>query len=527
MFERQRVSKAKREASYKGVARPLNNGLIWENSHFTAFSAMNTTSIVVSSLVLTAIIFWWLRRHPRINSFWDVVRNPGSLPDLDEYDRKIKEAARDIRSSPEAIAKLVDYFVFKAESTRDAWSEMRVIRELGAAAHPPAIAILADPSARDKLTTLKASGPESCLKEGPINRLCEVLQNGAKTPDAAASLLAPFFSPQNDKEINKSVIGVIASLGGLEHLPLIQQALRDENAYVQSRALSGIQSSLKAGKIPQNERSAFFDAVADMWPADTVFFVSREIADNLVSLDRDRAVHLLTGKSYFHIGFKPLWSILEVFGKENVVVPRPLLLRLLNDLCATALDYPLDNMLRETLASLGSHRDPEDLQTLHQWLQHENEKAVEGAVQGLYRFHRHEETIRDPWEAEKSLGWHGLTTAEKPLRAIDELDCEVRNGGFAQYYFNSSAEHWREALAGLEAIAAVRHLELFRQTLAFFPDASPPIDRDERSDQLAKVARKKHDPFHDQDRAWSKLKEENLGKLKLLYDLTHLEGREK
>jgi hypothetical protein len=488
---------------------------------------MNTTSIVIVTFVLVAIIFWWVRKNPRINSFWDVIRNPGSLPDLDEYDRKIKETARAVRSSPDAIAKLVDYFVFKADSASDAWSEMRVIRELGDAVHSHALAILADSRQTETLLKSKATGTDFYPPEAPIQRLCDVLDNGADIPDESSDLLAPFFTGTNDKRVKRSVIRIIAAVGNAKFLPLIRQAFHYSDAYVQSSALSGVHMALERGKIAPFERASYFDAIASLWPADTDYSVSEYIASNLLSLDRDRTSQLLTGEQYFHIGFKPLWSILEVFGKQNVLVPRLLLLRLINDLAATPLEYPLDNMLRGALASLGAHREPEDLPTLHQWLQHENEKAVEGAVQGLYRYHRHEETIRDPWEAEKSLGWQGLTTAEKHLRAIDELDCEVRNGGFAQYYFNSSAEHWHEAAAGLEAITAVLHMELFKQTLAAFPDASPSIDRDERSNQLAKVARKKHDPFHDQDRAWYKLKEENLGKLKLLYDLTHLEGREK
>jgi hypothetical protein len=45
--------------------------------------------------------------------------------------------------------------------------------------------------------------------------------------------------------------------------------------------------------------------------------------------------------------------------------------------------------------------------------------------------------------------------------------------------------------------------------------------------QLSNVARAKDDPFHEQDSAWYKAKDENLDRLIFKYNMTNLEGRQK
>ncbi len=116
------------------------------------------TAIFILTVIAVSIpvLFFWLRsRHREIKSFWDVVRNPAKMPSLNEFHRKVDEAAKSLSGSPTEIAKLVDFFVFDATSSQDAWTELRVLAKLGSEAYPRALEILRDPSMKERLTVLQ------------------------------------------------------------------------------------------------------------------------------------------------------------------------------------------------------------------------------------------------------------------------------------------------------------------------------------------------------------------------------------
>ncbi len=72
-----------------------------------------------------------------------------------------------------------------------------------------------------------------------------------------------------------------------------------------------------------------------------------------------------------------------------------------------------------------------------------------------------------------------LTEAERVLCLVDILEMEVNNGGFEQYFDNSSGDHVPETVGALRAIGADWAAELLEKALAPFGD-SYPADRDER-----------------------------------------------
>src|SRR5690606_21094968 len=111
---------------------------------------------IISVIVVgVAILFFWLRsRRQEISSFWDVLRNPDSMQNLDEFHREVDKAATSLSGSSTEIAQLVDFFVFEAKTSRDAWTELRILAKLGNEAYPRALEILRDPSMKERLTVL-------------------------------------------------------------------------------------------------------------------------------------------------------------------------------------------------------------------------------------------------------------------------------------------------------------------------------------------------------------------------------------
>jgi len=472
---------------------------------------------------------WWLivryrRGHSDIRGFWDAVRNPRSLPDRKKELRQIEKDAAAIRESPESIALLVDYYVFEAESAREAWGEKQLLRDLGTRAYPRALEILRDPALHERLLVLRELPHDS--PEAPIHRLCDVFDLEAPPPPEAVELLAPFLSSESDG-IRKSVALVIASTGCETAVPHIEKSLHDPEEYVRSYALMGMQRALKGERIAAAARSRLFDMVASMWPADTAFATGDGIPDVLLQLDRERAIARLSEPDVLTAEFKSVWRALEAFRNHSVVIPRDKLLPIIAAAAVEPLEYPKPGILGEALACLGACRDPQDLPVLERYLEHSDGSVTEGAVNGIYAWHRYRETVRDPYDAKKALGWDRLTPAEKHLLSVRFLDGQVNNGGFAQYFFNSSGDRWPEALAGLEAAGAEQHAALLRAVLERFPGSQPATVREKRQDELAKIARRQEDPFHAQDEAWYALPGGLLERLLMKYDLAHLEGRSK
>lgn len=84
----------------------------------------------------------------------------------------------------------------------------------------------------------------------------------------------------------------------------------------------------------------------------------------------------------------------------------------------------------------------------------------------------------------ESVGFEGLTPAERAFFSALMLNSEVNNGGFDQYYFNPSAEYAVEAVAALEKIGATKTADIVRHANSLFKSDSPPKDRVARQKEL-------------------------------------------
>lgn len=477
--------------------------------------------ICLGLMAALALFFWRRSKRPEINSFWDVVRQPELLRDLDQLEAEADETALSLSRSPAKIAQLVDKVVFEAKSKHEAASDLQILARLGEKAYSRALEILRDPALTDRL--LHLTTPNNSLPEAPINRLCEIFDQEPPLPKPVASLLAPFLNADGE-EIRKSVALIIGSIGTADSIPHLRRALSDDNHDVRSYALMGVERAIDGDRIADSEKGELYKLVASLWPADTR---SDEIAPILLKLDRELAIPFLLDDQLLSINFRPAWRILWALNQESIEVPRTRLLALIADADQDPLKYPLDNILEEALPLLAAHREAEDLPLLERYLDHENVDVSRGAIVALYRYHRYYERIRNPWDVVREQGWAALTEVEKYICALGELDSEVSNGGFAQYYFNSSGDHWKDAERGLAAIGAPKRHKLLLNTVKRFGVTEPAADRKARQTQLSKVVRQQENPFTDQDAAWYETHDENLNRLLFKYNLANLAGRSK
>jgi hypothetical protein len=86
-------------------------------------------------------------------------------------------------------------------------------------------------------------------------------------------------------------------------------------------------------------------------------------------------------------------------------------------------------------------------------------------------------------------GFDGLSETEKVYYAVALLRNEVNNGGFHQYFFNSSGSYYAYAEKGLVALGATQILELLRKAKAIlFPDVPVPVETKRRREILPVIA---------------------------------------
>lgn len=85
------------------------------------------------------------------------------------------------------------------------------------------------------------------------------------------------------------------------------------------------------------------------------------------------------------------------------------------------------------------------------------------------------------------LGFESLSHPEKVMNSVYWLETEINNGGFDQYYFNSSGNYAIDAPIALEEIGANRTAEIVKEANSVFPGSSPPRDRDERARILDQI----------------------------------------
>ncbi|MGH9856787.1 MAG: DMP19 family protein [Acidobacteriota bacterium] len=83
-----------------------------------------------------------------------------------------------------------------------------------------------------------------------------------------------------------------------------------------------------------------------------------------------------------------------------------------------------------------------------------------------------------------NVGFTGLTEAEQTFFCIVSLDGEVNNGGFDQFFFNSSGDYSLPTLPALQRIHADYTANLFKQALSTFKNGAPNADREQRWKQM-------------------------------------------
>jgi len=74
---------------------------------------------------------------------------------------------------------------------------------------------------------------------------------------------------------------------------------------------------------------------------------------------------------------------------------------------------------------------------------------------------------------------------ELVVKLVEDFEAEVNNGGFDQFFFNSTGDFSIETLEALELIKANKTAAILREACNRFPSGIPPSDRTVRANLMS------------------------------------------
>ncbi|UYV16843.1 DMP19 family protein [Porphyrobacter sp. ULC335] len=113
-------------------------------------------------------------------------------------------------------------------------------------------------------------------------------------------------------------------------------------------------------------------------------------------------------------------------------------------------------------------------------------RASMEASREFYRKLKEYDPHRELWiwlvrEVQANPGLANLSEAHRHYFAVGVLEGEVYNGGFHQYFWNSSGTYYADAIAGLKALEAETSLLILQAAARLLFGATlPPVDRHAR-----------------------------------------------
>ena len=109
-----------------------------------------------------------------------------------------------------------------------------------------------------------------------------------------------------------------------------------------------------------------------------------------------------------------------------------------------------------------------------------------------------------------------LNPSQKTFLFVENLEREINNGGFNQFYFNSSGDFSQETVNALLEIGAEKTAEIVKKANSEFKDGTVPKDRTERQNELDLIEEKADENWNKCDSEFYKY-QDNLTELLIAF----------
>ena len=113
-----------------------------------------------------------------------------------------------------------------------------------------------------------------------------------------------------------------------------------------------------------------------------------------------------------------------------------------------------------------------------------------------------------------------LTDAQTNFYYNQNLEREINNGGFNQYFVNSSGDFAHETINSLGTIGANHTADILQSAIDQFPNKKVPRDRDERIDLVGQIEETVNEKWEELDQKFFEYKDD-LTSLNIEYVKKH------
>ena len=411
-----------------------------------------------------------MAKKPR-RGFWEYVKNPGLFW---QEVRAIDRADDAPAPGDDDLAALVAAM----STSRPEYEDLQQLRKAGERVVPLLVAALSDP------TFLFHRYGGSGLDGSPIELALDLLEPFAEPPTA---VLEPALRHEGDYFRSKALYH-LARCGHDDAIPVLKAGLASPSKDCRTYALIGLEFLKRTGRGSERFRREVFDAAVPLLHDDE--YSPAEIAHRvLLVLDRERAVKLLLGEDILRPDNRYVSKVLRALGEAGVPVPAARLRALLAAIRDAANEYPFDYAYADGLLLLARAEGKAAADVIadaRTWGNEHVKKAaaeaigITASVQDAYA------VVMDRFERE---GASGLSEPQRYYLTLWWLDADVKNGGFTQYFFNSTGDLAGHAAAAAEAVGAAQAARIIKKAVALFGPTGPAADRDERMDQLSAIER--------------------------------------
>lgn len=109
-----------------------------------------------------------------------------------------------------------------------------------------------------------------------------------------------------------------------------------------------------------------------------------------------------------------------------------------------------------------------------------------------------------------------LNSSQQTFLYVENLEREINNGGFNQFYFNSSGDFSQESVIALLEIGADKTAEIVKKANSEFKKGIVPKDRTERQNELELIEQKAEENWNKCDSEFYKY-QDNLTELLIAF----------
>lgn len=442
--------------------------------------------------------------------FRDFVLNPELFWEMEKEmaaeEARLSAAPTDLNDAE--IREIMQHFL-QGDFDRNA---KLTLKQYGLRIVPFVLEALHDPRIR---TVRYRNNSHSLDDATPLETLTDLLD-----PFGCAEAI-PSLSPiiqHPDPTFRKHTALALGSIGADGCVAPLAEALKDPDDYVRSYALMGIRRALDAKRASATFREAIFAHIVPLltrnedkptrlqrWITKTSTFVrklfrlpvysitalnfntAQESPLCLLELDPEKGLATLLDQKHFHAGNEYLYRVVEAINEKKIPIEIDRIQALLNQLRDRVDDYFVRRACDELIAASARGSRPKAEALIREVQTWGNSEILEAATKAQNILMGVEDALGFVLNRLEKVGFKRLTKPQKVYYCVWQLNVEVRNGGFSQYFFNSFGKYAKLTIKALRKLGAAETATIVEQAVAIFGSSGPAQNRDERQEQLASV----------------------------------------